>query len=75
MVDASKFTYDEMLTDEEKAKAKAAEAEVIGRMTVERQIRSDSPVFRAPPPSETELRLIEIERKLNAIMDHLGIPR
>lgn len=75
MVDASKFNYDEMLNDEEKAKAKVSQADLFARISTEPQISPDSLLLQAVQPSATEIRLIEIDRKLNAIMDHLNIPR
>lgn len=75
MNDAIKQIYDKMLADEQAAKAKPSQADLIGRMSTEPQIYPDSPILRPVEPSIVEKRLSEIERKLDLIIGHLNIPR
>lgn len=79
MVDASKLTFDRQPTDGELKKAEAARitAWIEHEEKKQAQPRSEpSPAsLQAVRPSPTEIRLAEIDRKLNAILDHLNIPR
>ena len=78
MVDASKLTLYGQPTDEELKRAEAAQTTAwIEHEEKQAQPQSEpSPAFvQAVRQSPTEIRLAEIDRKLNAILDHLNIPR
>lgn len=78
MVDGKKTEFDDQFKDEKADTAYAARLAAFienEEQQARRQSNPDSAFLQAVQPSATEVRLIEIDRKLNAIMDHLGIPR
>jgi len=68
-IDYSKVNFDDALP--ETVPTGRSLSEDMHRVAVPR----DPHFLAAVAPSQTQEQLSQIERKLNAIMDHLGIPR
>lgn len=76
MADTSKLVFDGQPTEKELKKTEAANAaDQTARIAEQPQSNPGHAFLQVDEPSATEIRLAKIERKLNAIMDHLGISR
>lgn len=76
MADTSKLVFDGQPTEKELRKTEAAsDADQAARTAEQPQSKPGHAFLQVDEPSATEIRLAKIERKLNAIMDHLGISR
>ena len=76
MADTSKLIVDGQPTEKERKKTEAASvAYQAARIAEQPQSKPGHAFLQVDEPSATEIRLAKIERKLNAIMDHLGISR
>ena len=76
MADTSKLIVGGQPTEKELKKTEAASAaDQAARIAEQPQSKPGHAFLQVDEPSATEIRLAKIERKLNAIMDHLGISR
>lgn len=76
MADASKLALDGQPTEKKLKKTEAASAaDQTARIAEQPQSNPGHAFLQVDEPSATEIRLAKIERKLNAIRDHLGISR